>query len=156
MNLPEKLSVNEQHSISGVMAAKKAPHAPEIGLNPVDYGMKAEHVTLIRKMGLYRYLQKGYPLPPSEFIKDYQHAVKDICLHSKTAILADKPYTHNRRTPISIYENQGMSKSGKSVSIAVFDDCPGKGDLITVGKRGHSYMDQVKESGNMGTGGGTI
>ena len=40
--------------------------------------------------------------------------------------------------------------------IAVFDDCPGEGDLITIGKRGHRYMDQVKESGNMGTGGGTI
>ena len=25
-----------------------------------------------------------------------------------------------------------------------------------MGKRGHKYMDQVKESGNMGTGGGTI
>ena len=47
---------------------------------------------------------------------------------------------------------------GKSVTIAVFDDTPGpgKGDIITMGKRGHKYMDQVKESGNMGTGGGTI
>jgi hypothetical protein len=53
MNLPEKLSVNEQHYVSGVMAAKKTPHAIEIGLNPLDYGMKAEHVTLIRGMGLY-------------------------------------------------------------------------------------------------------
>ena len=132
MNLPERLSVNEQHYISGVMAAKKTPHAPEIGLNPVDYGMKAEHVTLIRGMGLYQYLQKGYPLPPSDFIEDYQNCVRDICLQSETAILDDKPYTHNRKIPISIYENQGMSKSGKSVAIVVFDDSPGKGDLITV------------------------
>jgi hypothetical protein len=51
-NVPERLNVNEQHHISGLMAAKKTPHAPEIGLNPVDYGMKAEHVTLIRGMGL--------------------------------------------------------------------------------------------------------
>lgn len=29
-NLPGRLYVNEQHSISGVMAAKKTPHAPEI------------------------------------------------------------------------------------------------------------------------------
>jgi hypothetical protein len=156
MNLPERLYVNEQHYISGVMAAKKTPHAPEIGLNPVDYGMKAEHVTLIRGMGLYQYLQKGYPLPPLEFIKDYQNQVKGICLESETTTLDDKPYTHNRKTPISIYENQGMSKSGKSVTIVVFDNTPGKGDIITMGKRGDRYMDQVKESGNMGTGGGTI
>jgi hypothetical protein len=91
MNLPERLSVNEQHYISGVMAAKKAPPAPEIGLNPVDYGMKAEHVTLIRGMGLYQYLQKGYPLPPSDFIKDYQNDIRDICLQNETAILDDKP-----------------------------------------------------------------
>ena len=156
MNLPEKLSVNEQHYISGVMAAKKTPHAIEIGLNPADYGMKAEHVTLIRGMGLYQYLQKGYPLPPSNFIKDYQNRVRDICLQSETEILDGKSYTHNGKTPISIYENQGMSKSGKSVAIVVFDDSPGKGDLIIMGKRGHRYMDQVKESGNMGTAGGTI
>jgi 3,4-dihydroxy-2-butanone 4-phosphate synthase len=49
-----------------------------------------------------------------------------------------------------------MSKSGKSVSIVVFEDRPSEGDLITMGKRGDRYMDQVKESGNMGTGGGTI
>lgn len=49
-----------------------------------------------------------------------------------------------------------MSKSGKSVSIVAFDDTTGKGDMITVGKRGHRYMNQVKESGNMGTGGGAI
>lgn len=118
--------------------------------------MKAEHITLIREMGLYQYLQKGYPLPPLEFIKDYQNHIKDICLDNGTKTLDDKSYTHNRRTPISIYENQDMSKSGKSVSIVVFDDTPGKGDLITIGKRGHKYMDQVKESGNMGTRGGTI
>ena len=105
MNLPERLFVNEQHYISGVMAAKKAPHAPEIGLNPVDYGMKAEHVILIRGMGLYQYLQKGYPLPPSDFIEDYQNGIRDICLQDEIAILDDKPYTHNRKTPISIYEN---------------------------------------------------
>jgi hypothetical protein len=49
-----------------------------------------------------------------------------------------------------------MSKSGKSVAIVVFYDSPDKGDLITMGKRGHRYMDQVKESGNMGTAGGII
>jgi len=87
MNSPEKLYVNEQHSISGVMAAKKTPHAPEISLNPVDYGMKAEHVILIRQMGLYAYLEKGYPLPPYEFLKDYQNAIRDICLRSETTIL---------------------------------------------------------------------
>ena len=32
---------------------KKTSHAPEIGLNPVHYDMKAEHVTLIRGMELY-------------------------------------------------------------------------------------------------------
>ena len=148
--------MNEQHYVSGVLAAKKTPHSIEIGLNPVDYGMKAEHVTLIRGMGLYSYLQKGYPLPPSDFIEDYQNGIRDICLQSETAILDGKPYTHNGKTPISIYENQGMSKSGKSVAIVVFDDSPDKGDLITMGKRGHRYMDQVKKSGNMGTAGGTI
>jgi hypothetical protein len=148
--------VNEQHYISGVMAAKKVPHSSEIGLNPVDYGMEAEHVTLIRGMGLYQYLQKGYPLPPYDFIEDYQNSIRNICLQNETAILDDKPYTHNRKTPVSIYENQGMSKSGKSVCIVVFDDRPGEGDLITMGKRGHVYIDQVKESGNIGTGGGTI
>ena len=35
--------MNERHYISGLMAAKKTPHAPEIGLNPVDYGMEAEN-----------------------------------------------------------------------------------------------------------------
>jgi len=49
-----------------------------------------------------------------------------------------------------------MSKSGKSVSIVVFEDRPSEGDLITMGKRGHKYMDQVKKYGNMGTGEGTI
>jgi len=77
-------------------------------------------------------------------------------LQNETAILDDKPYTHNCKTPVSIYENKGMSKSGKSVSIVVFDDRPGEGDLITLGKRGHKYMDKVKDSGNVGTAGGTI
>lgn len=155
-NVPERLNVNEQHHISGLMAAKKTPHAPEIGLNPVDYGMKAEHVTLIRGMGLYQYLQKGYPLPPSSFLKDYQHLLKDICLEPQTRLLSDKSYTHNCKTPISIYENQNMSKSGKSSAIVVFDDSQNNGDMITLGKRGKKYMNQVKESGNMGTGGGTL
>jgi len=54
MNLPPSVSLNEQHYVSGVMGAKKVPHAPEVGLNPVDYGMKPEHVTLIRRMELYK------------------------------------------------------------------------------------------------------
>jgi hypothetical protein len=29
-------------------------------------------------------------------------------------------------------------------------------NMITLGKRGKKYMNQVKESGNMGTGGGTV
>ena len=153
-NLPERLNVNEKHHISGLMAAKKTSHASEIGLNPVDYGMKAEHVTLIRKMGLYQYLQKGYPLPPASFLKDYQHLVKDMCLDSQTQVLSDKSYTHNCKTPISIYENQNMSKSGKSSAIVVFDEI--SGDMITLGKRGKKYMNQVKESGNMETGSGTL
>jgi hypothetical protein len=156
MNVPESLNVNEQHYISGVMAAKKTPHAPEIGLNPVDYGMKAENVNLIRGMGLYQYLQKGYPLPPSDFLTDYQHRLKDICLEPQTSLLNDKSYTHNCKTPISIYQNENMSESGKSVAIVVFDDSPNNGDMITLGKRGKKYMNQVKESGNMGTGGGRI
>lgn len=49
-----------------------------------------------------------------------------------------------------------MSKSGKSSAIVVFDDSQKNGDMITLGKRGKKYMNQVKESGNMGTGGGTI
>ena len=102
------------------------------------------------------YLQKGYPLPPSSFLKDYQHLLKDICLEPQTRLLNDKSYTHNRKTPISIYENQNMSKSGKSSAIVVFDDSQNNGDMITLGKRGKKYMNQVKESGNMGTGGGTI
>ena len=153
-NVPERLNVNEKHHISGLMAAKKTSHAPEIGLNPVDYGMKAEHVTLIRGMGLYQYLQKGYPLPPASFLKDYQHLLKDMCLDSQTHVLSDKSYTHNCKTPISIYENQNMSKSGKSSAIIAFDE--NSGDMITLGKRGKKYMNQVKESGNMGTGGGTL
>jgi hypothetical protein len=153
-NLPERLNINERHHISGLMAAKKIPHAPEIGLNPVDYGMKAEHVTLIREIGLYQYLQKGYPLPPSSLLKDYQNLLKDICLETQTRLLNDKLYTHNSKTPVSIYENQNMSKSGKSSAIVVFDEK--NGDMITLGKRGNKYMDQVKESGNIGTGGGTL
>jgi hypothetical protein len=47
-----------------------------------------------------------------------------------------------------------MSKSGKSSAIVVFDEK--NGDMITLGKRGNKYMDQVKESGNIGTGGGTL
>lgn len=74
------------HYISGLMAAKKLPHAPEISLNPIDYGMRPEHVRLIRGMGLLQYLQKG----SSDFIKDYQSRVKDICLERQTNILKDK------------------------------------------------------------------
>ena len=80
--------------------------------------------------------------------------IKDICLDSQTHILSDKSYTHNCKTPISIYENQNMSKSGKSSAIIAFDE--NSGDMITLGKRGKKYMNQVKESGNMGTGGGTL
>lgn len=47
-----------------------------------------------------------------------------------------------------------MSKSGKSSAIIAFDE--NSGDMITLGKRGKKYMNQVKESGNMGTGGGTL
>jgi hypothetical protein len=109
--------------------------------------MKAEHVTLIRGMGLYQYLQKGYPLPPSSFLKDYQHLLKYICLKPQTRLLSDKSYSHNCKTPISIYENQNMSKSGKSSAIVVFDDSQNNGDMTTLGKRGKKYMNQVKKSG---------
>jgi len=85
----------------------------------------------------------------------YEISVYEVKLQYLT-ILDNKPYTHNRETPISIYENPEMSKSGKSVAIVIFDDRPGESDLITLGKRAHNYMNQVKESGNMRTGGGTI
>ncbi len=49
-----------------------------------------------------------------------------------------------------------MSKSGKSVAIVAFDDRSGQSDIITMGKRGHAYMDQVKDTGNMGIRGGKI
>ena len=41
-----------------------------------------------------------------------------------------------------------MSKSGKSSAIVVFDDSQNNGDMITLGKRGKKYMNQVKEYGN--------
>ena len=118
--------------------------------------MKAKHVALIRRIGLYQYLQKGYSIPPSYFLKDYQYILKDICLEPQTCSLNDKSYTHNCKTPISIYENHNMSKSSKSSAIVVFDNSQNNGDMITLGKRGKKYMNQVKESGNMGTGGGTL
>lgn len=155
-NLPKSVYVNEKHHISGLMAAKKTPHGPELGENPVNYGMKPEHVNLIRQMGLLDYLQKGYPLPPNEFVKNWQNTIKNLCLDAQTHTLDDKPYTHNFETPITIYENEAMSKSGKSVAIVAFDDRSGQGDIITMGKRGHAYMDQVKDTGNMGTRGGKI
>lgn len=49
-----------------------------------------------------------------------------------------------------------MSKSGKSSTIVVFDNSQNNGDMITLGKRGKKYMNQVKESENLGTGGGTL
>ena len=54
---------------------------------------------------------------------------------------------------MSLYENLKMSKSGRSVTIAVFDDTQGpeSGDLITFGERGQNQVDKVKDSGNMGT-----
>ena len=41
---------------------------------------------------------------------------------------------------MSLYENLKMSKSGRSVTIAVFDDTQGpeSGDLITFGERGQN------------------
>lgn len=84
----------------------------------------------------------------------FNDLLKDICLEPQTRLLNDKSYTHNSKTPISIYENQNMSKSGKSSAIVVFDEK--NGDMITLGKRGKKYMKQVKKSGNMGTGGGTL
>nr|ULD16172.1 hypothetical protein [Cylindrotheca closterium]ULD16251.1 hypothetical protein [Cylindrotheca closterium] len=109
-----------------------------------------------QKNTLKRMYQKGYPLPPSSFLEDYQKLLKDICLEPQTHLLSDKSYTHNYKTPISVYENQNMSKSGKSSAIVVFDHSQDNGDMITLGKRGKKYMNQVKESGNMGTGGGTL
>lgn len=44
-----------------------------------------------------------------------------------------------------------MSKSGKSVKIVAFHDTPGKDDMITIGKKRHKYINQVKESHNIGT-----
>ena len=49
-----------------------------------------------------------------------------------------------------------MSKSGKSLAIVVFEDSQNNGDMITLDKRGKKYINQVKESGNMGTGVGTL
>jgi hypothetical protein len=49
-----------------------------------------------------------------------------------------------------------MSKSGKSSAIVVFDDSQNNGDMITLGKRDKKYMNQVKDTGNMGTRGGKI
>lgn len=49
-----------------------------------------------------------------------------------------------------------MSKSGKSLTIVIFDDSQNNCNMITLGKRGKKYISQVKESGNMGTGGGRL
>ena len=145
-----------KHHISELMVSKKTSHVAELGENPVNYGMKPEHVNLIRGMGLLQYLPKGYPLPPNEFVKNWQNAIKNICFDAQTSTLDDKDYTHNFETPITIYEAEAMSKSGRSVTIDAFDDRPNQGDIITMGKRGHAYMDQVKETGNMGTRGGKL
>lgn len=47
-------------------------------------------------------------------------------------------------------------KKNLSSAIVVFDDSQNNGDVITLGKRGKKYINQVKESGNLGTGGGTL
>jgi hypothetical protein len=151
---PEPLQINGQHHVSGLQAAKKTPHLWEMGLDTIDYQMTDENVALIRQMGLYNYLQKGFPMPPKDFIEDLQKAIKDTCLETATAVMEDKPYTYNGEVPISIYQNKEKSASGKSVSLAVFDD--DSGDLITMGKRGNRYMKNVIKSGNMGNRGGTV
>lgn len=115
-----------------------------MGLDTIDYQMTDENVALIRQMGLYNYLQKGFPMPPKDFIEDLQKAIKDTCLETATAVMEDKPYTYNGEVPISIYQNKEKSASGKSVSLAVFDD--DSGDLITMGKRGNRYMKNVIKS----------
>jgi hypothetical protein len=107
-------------------------------------------------MGLYDYLQKGLPLPSNDFVKDYQNLVRNSCLGNQTRMLDDKPYTHNRKTPISIYEDLTLSKSGKRRAIFVFSDDINDNDIITLGKRGKKYMSDVEDSGNMGTAGGKI
>ena len=63
-NLAKRLYINDRHYVSELMAAKKLPHSDEVGFNPSHYCMKDEHLKLLKGRGLYRYLQKGYRLPP--------------------------------------------------------------------------------------------
>lgn len=71
---------------------------------------------------------------------------KLVLLESARVISFDK---FVEKVPEFIQENGGFYTS-KSSSKGY------NGDMITLGKRGKKYMNQVKESGNMGTGGGTL
>ena len=142
----------------GFKAIKKScAHGSEFGLKAEDYGISQETEYLIKRMGLIVYLQKRNPVPPglTEYSEDFQQAVKKVALDSATIPLepkADgkKEFTYNTITPCKIYQNTEMS-SGKRSSKMVLTFNITSSDIITVGKRTESYMQQVIKDGNMGS-----
>lgn len=158
---PGKRQLSENHYVSDVVAAKKLPHIPEFGLDPNDYGMTPKQLKLIGGLGLYTYLEKGFPPPPPELIRDFQTAIEELYKSADTKPLeqadGSTSFTHNEETPTSIFANENRSKSGGSVTILAFaegEGAEGQGNLITGGKRSKNYVNNIKESGNMGTRGG--
>ena len=61
-------------------------------------------------------------------------------------MLDDKHYTYNCKNPISIYENQRMSKAGKSVAIVAFENRLGEDDIITRNKCEHRLRNMETEN----------
>lgn len=81
---PGKMVIATGQFLSDFKAAAKIYHASHLGLNPEDYNMSPENLKRLNDIGLHAYVKEGRPLPSIEFVKDYQQAIKKICMKSKS------------------------------------------------------------------------
>lgn len=78
-----QIQVSETEVVTELRAAQKSYHASQLGVNPEDYGVSQKDLQIINEIGLYKYAQTGKPLPPIEFIRAYQQAIKNAVNNGK-------------------------------------------------------------------------
>lgn len=76
---PGKMQISDESFASDKQIAAHIYHAPEFGLNPEDYEMKMVDLISIKENGLTSQVQANRPQPSTEFVLDFQQAIKNMC-----------------------------------------------------------------------------
>lgn len=137
-----QIEVSETEVITELRAAKKSYHASQLGINPKDYGVNPEDLQVISKIGIYKYAQTGRPLPPVEFVRAYQQAIKNIVENGKSMDIDYHSEAQKTTHPAKCYFDK---KTGK---VAVF--YKNDGQLLTSLKYREKHFLRLLETKSLG------